>query len=88
MMENKEFYLEQDGCKIHCKLDYPEAMGSLEDKCPLLVLEHGFTGHMEERHIVGIAEYVRSLGFAVLRVNCTDTERVMENLKIIRFLNG
>ena len=67
-MENKEFYLEQDGCKIHCKLDYPEAMGSLEDKCPLLVLEHGFTGHMEERHIVGIAEYVRSLGFAVLRV--------------------
>ena len=29
-MENKEFYLEHDGCKIHCKLDYPEAMGSLE----------------------------------------------------------
>lgn len=67
-MKNKEFYLENDGCNIHCKLDYPDAMQSQEDKCPLLVLEHGFTGHMEERHITGIAEYVRKLGFAVLRV--------------------
>lgn len=67
-MENKEFYLENDGLKIHCKLDYPDTMKSEKDKCPLLVLEHGFTGHMEERHITGIAEYVRKLGFAVLRV--------------------
>lgn len=67
-METKEFYLEQDGCKIHCKLDYPECMKSEEDKTPLLVLEHGFTGHMEERHIVGVMEAVRAIGFAVLRV--------------------
>ena len=67
-MENIEFYLENDGCRIHCKLDYPASMQSAEDKCPLLVLEHGFTGHMEERHIVGVAEHVRNLGFAVLRV--------------------
>lgn len=67
-MKNREFYLENDGLKIHCKLDYPDIMQSEEDKCPLLVLEHGFTGHMEERHIIGIADYVRNLGFAVLRV--------------------
>lgn len=67
-MESKEFYLENDNCKIHCKLDYPASVQSEEEKCPLLVLEHGFTGHMEERHITGVAEHVRSLGFAVLRV--------------------
>ena len=67
-MKNREFYLENDGLKIHCKLDYPDIMQSEEDKCPLLVLEHGFTGHMEERHIIGIADYVRNLRFAVLRV--------------------
>lgn len=66
-MDNKEFFLEHDHLKIHCKLDYPASM-TQEGKCPLLILEHGFTGHMEERHIVGIADHVRSLGFAVLRV--------------------
>lgn len=67
-MEMKEFYLDHDGCRIHCKLDYPDAMQSEADKAPLLILEHGFTGHMEERHITAIAEHVRGLGFAVLRV--------------------
>ena len=33
-MKNKEFYLENDGLKIHCKLDYPDIMQSEEDKCP------------------------------------------------------
>ncbi|MGN1004167.1 MAG: alpha/beta hydrolase [Oscillospiraceae bacterium] len=67
-MENQEFYLENDGCQIHCKLDYPASMQSPEDKCPLLILEHGLTGHMEEPHIVGIAAHMVSLGFAVMRV--------------------
>lgn len=66
-MENREFYLQHDHLKIHCKLDYPAFMPA-EKKCPLLILEHGFTGHMEERHILGIADHVRTLGFAVLRV--------------------
>lgn len=67
-MENREFYLEQDGLKIHCKLDYPVTANTEEDKIPLLILEHGFTGHMEERHIVGVTEAVKGIGFAVLRV--------------------
>lgn len=68
-MNNREFYLEHDGLKIHCKLDYPDAMRSEGDKGPLLVLAHGLTGHTEQRHIVGVAEYVRNLGFAVLRMD-------------------
>lgn len=67
-MENKEFYLEHDGCRIHCKLDHPAAMGASEDPRPLLILEHGLTGHMEERHIISIAEQAEAVGFAVLRV--------------------
>lgn len=67
-MENKEFYIDHDGCKIHCKLDYPKHMKSENDKCPLFILEHGFTGHMEERHITGIAKTVQDYGYAVLRV--------------------
>lgn len=66
-MENKEFFIESDGLRIHAKLDYPEGFTE-GGKCPLLILEHGLTGHMEERHITGIAGYVVSLGYAVLRV--------------------
>lgn len=67
-MENKEFYLENDGRRIHCKLDYPAGIQTEKDKCPLMIWVPGFTGHIEEPHMVGIAGHVVSLGFAVLRV--------------------
>lgn len=67
-MDSREFYLGQEGCRIHCKLDFPAIIKSAEGKCPLLILEHGLTGHMEERHILAVAETARSVGFAVLRV--------------------
>ncbi len=67
-MENREFYLEDDGWRIHCKLDYPDCMRRAEDRCPLLILVHGLTGHMEERHIVSVAGEATSIGLAVLRV--------------------
>lgn len=67
-MRTEEFYLENDGRKIHCKMDYPENLDLSKEKCPLFILEHGLTGHMEERHIVGIMEHVRDMGMAVLRV--------------------
>lgn len=67
-MENKEFYIENDGRKIHCKLEYPEILITSEDKCPLMIWVPGFTGHIEEAHMIGIANYVVSLGFAVMRV--------------------
>lgn len=66
-METREFFLEEDGNQIHCKLDYPPAFQG-DTRCPLLILEHGLTGHMEERHIVAIAQCAQATGFAVLRV--------------------
>ncbi len=67
-MNNKEFYIENDGRKIHCKLEYPETLKTSEDKCPLMIWVPGFTGHIEEAHMVGIARHVVSLGYAVMRV--------------------
>ena len=67
-MENKEFYIENDGRKIHCKLEFPKTLKTPEDKCPLMIWVPGFTGHIEEPHMVGIAAHVVSLGYAVMRV--------------------
>ncbi len=66
-MENKEFYIDHDGIAIHAKLDFPEGMKE-GDKCPLIIVEHGFTGHMEETHITGVARACNKIGFASLRV--------------------
>ena len=60
----KEFYMESDGIRLHAKLDMPEG----REKCPLVIVFHGFTGHMEERHITGVAQAVTEAGFASLRV--------------------
>ncbi len=60
----KEYYINDDGIKLHAKLDKPETA----DKCPLVIVVHGFTGHMEERHIVEVAKAINEVGFATLRV--------------------
>lgn len=62
----KEFSIDCDGIRLHAKLDYPEGF---EEKCPLMLLFHGFTGHMEERHILAIADTALEEGMAVLRVD-------------------
>ena len=59
-----EFYINEDGLRLHAKLEKPEGA----DKCPLLILIHGLTGNMEETHILGIKDAVLSAGIAVLRV--------------------
>ena len=43
----KEFYITDDGIQLHAKLDMPEE----KEKCPLVIVFHGLTGNMEERHI-------------------------------------
>lgn len=63
--KQKEFYIDCDGIRLHSKLDYPD---NFRGKCPLMLLFHGFTGHMEERHIVATMEAAREIGIAVLRV--------------------
>lgn len=60
----KEYYIENDGIKLHAKLEKPEG----KDKCPLVIIVHGFTGDMEEAHIAGVADAVLEIGYAALRV--------------------
>lgn len=64
-MENKEFYIDFDGFKLHAKLDCPK---TIQEKKPLVILVPGLTGHMEEEHILGIKDVINEVGFFVLRV--------------------
>ena len=59
----EEFYIDSDGIKLHAKLDKPEGF----TKGPLCILFHGFTGHMEEDHIVASQKAMNECGIAVLR---------------------
>lgn len=60
----KEFTIDCDGVKLHAKLDRVD-----EDKSgPLCILIHGFTGHMEEDHIVAACRAMLLAGVSVLRV--------------------
>ena len=63
----KEFHIDCDGIKLHSKLDFPEGLDET-GKGPLCILVHGFTGHMEEDHIIAAQKAMNSAGLAVLRV--------------------
>ncbi|MCR5673700.1 MAG: lysophospholipase [Lachnospiraceae bacterium] len=60
----KEYFIDCDGIGLHAKLDRPEGA----DSCPLVIVVHGYTGDMEERHITGVAKAINEIGFATLRV--------------------
>ena len=60
----EEFYIDNDGIKLHAKLDKPEGF----EQGPLAIVLHGLTGHMEERHIVAVAQALNEVGVATLRV--------------------
>ena len=60
----KEFYINSDGIKLHAILQMPEN----KKKCPLLIVVHGLTGHMDEVHIKAAADTANEIGFASLRV--------------------
>lgn len=60
----EEFYLDNDGIKLHAKLDRPQG----KERCPLAIVLHGLTGHMEEDHIVAISAGLNQIGVATLRV--------------------
>lgn len=61
----QEFFIDSDGIAIHAKLEMPQ--GSPE-RCPLCIVQHGLTGHMEENHIIAVAAAIREVGIATLRV--------------------
>ena len=55
-----------DGIRLNAILDRPE---NSPEKQPLLVIIHGFTGHVMERHILAFAKTANDLGIATLRVD-------------------
>ncbi len=59
-------YIMDDGIKLNIKLDMPT---SSEGKHPLVIVIHGLTGHMEERHITAVSQTLNEIGFATLRVD-------------------
>ncbi len=58
--------IQDDGIRLNAKLDLPSGGG---ERCPLVIVIHGFTGHMEERHITAVSDMFNSLGCATLRVD-------------------
>ena len=58
-------FIMDDGVRLHATLEKPEEI----EKCPLVIVFHGFTGHSEEVHIKAVADILRSLGCATLRVD-------------------
>ncbi len=55
-----------DGIALHAALELPRRRA---ERCPLVIVIHGFTGHMEERHITAVSETLNELGAATLRVD-------------------
>ena len=61
----QEFFIDSDGIAIHARLEMPQEAA---ERCPLCIVQHGLTGHMEENHIVAVAAAIREVGIATLRV--------------------
>ena len=81
-------YIPDDGIKLNAKLDMPSAPG---EKHPLVIVIHGFTGHMEERHITAVSQTLNDLGYATLRVDMYghgNSEGQFENHTLYKWLTN
>ncbi len=59
-------YITDDGIRLNASLEKPAGR---EGKMPLVIIIHGFTGHMEERHLVGVSKMFNEEGVATLRAD-------------------
>lgn len=59
-------FIYDDNIRLQATLDMP-LTGS--EKCPLVIIIHGFTGYSEERHIEAVSRTMNELGYATLRVD-------------------
>ncbi len=66
--EGSTVFINDDGIRLNVKLDRPGQSGG---KCPLVIVIHGFTGHMEETHITAVSKAFNELGCA--------TQKQLEN---------
>ena len=81
-------YIMDDGIRLNAKLDMPTPA---EGKHPLVIIIHGFTGHMEERHIVAVSQMLNGIGFATLRVDMYghgNSDGKFENHTLYKWLNN
>ena len=62
-MHSSQFFIPDDGIRLNAKLDIPEGSDRL------VIVIHGFTGHMEEVHITAVSSAFNDLGYATLRVD-------------------
>ena len=87
----REFYINDDGIRLHAKLDMPDGMTEESAKCPLCIVIHGLTGHMEERHITAAARVMNEEGMATLRVEMYGhgkSEGAFENHTLYKWLTN
>lgn len=59
-------YIEDDGIMLSAVLDKPER---LPEKCPLVIVLHGFTSNKEKPHTLAACRAMNDAGFATLRVD-------------------
>ena len=59
-------YITDDGIRLNASLEMPKEK---KEKYSLAVILHGFTGHMEERHILAISHMLNEIGCATLRAD-------------------
>lgn len=55
-----------DNIRLDAELTMPS---SSEEKVPLCIIIHGFTGNKEERHLLAVSDMMNEIGMATLRVD-------------------
>ena len=59
-------YIIDDGIKLDATIDMPKEK---PQKCPLVIIIHGFTGNKEEDHLTAVSRMLNGIGLATLRVD-------------------
>ncbi len=59
-------FLNDDGIRLNAQLDMPV---NFDRHCSLVIIIHGFTGHMEEMHITALSRACNEAGYATLRAD-------------------
>lgn len=82
----KEYYINNSNRKIHAKLSMPD-----KKTFPLAIVVHGLTGHMEEEHIVAVADTAKRCGYATLRVEMFghgQSDGKFEDHDLLKWIDG
>lgn len=87
-MNNSDFYLECDGVKLSCTIEFPEP--SDKTKLPLVILIHGLTGHKDEPQMLAARDGIIDSEMACLRVDMYGhgkSEGDFENHNLLIWIN-